>query len=109
MELSADCVADCQTNYTLFGKLSACRTPEKTVAEVRTSIYQFQQRLDNEFQQEAIGAALVEDDGDDEPLAPMPPKIEKATKPRAVAPKNFFESLFVSSRRPARPQLHAYI
>lgn len=106
MKLSADCVADCQTNFTLFGKLTGCRTPEKTVAEVRTSIYQFQQRLDSEFQQEAVGTTLVEDDAEEEPL---PPKIEKAAKPRVVAPKNFFESLFVSSRRPARPQLHTFI
>lgn len=73
---------------------------------MRTSIYQFQQRLDSEFQQEAVGTMLVEDDADDEPL---PPKIEKAAKQRVAAPKNFFESLFVSSRRPARPQLHAFI
>lgn len=100
------CSKDCQTNFTLFGKLTGCRTPEKTVAEVRTSIYQFQQRLDSEFQQEAVGTTLAEDDAEEEPL---PPKIEKAAKPRVVAPKNFFESLFVSSRRPARPQLHTFI
>lgn len=101
---------DCQTNFTLFGKHSACNTPEKSVAEVRTSIYQFQQRLDSEFDEHDGGMLDEEEEEEQAPLPAFPPKIEKPKKSHVAAPKNFFESLFTATtRRPVRPQLHTFI
>lgn len=110
------CSKDCQTNFTLFGKFTPGKTPQKTVDEVRTSIYQFQQCLDSEFQQiadDTITCTIVDEEDEDQTvrLELMLPKIDKPKKLKhQQQPKNFFESLFVTtSRRPLRPQLHKFI
>lgn len=87
------CSKDCHTNYTIFGGQSCCRTPDKSAAEIRTAIYQFQNKLDNEFEHKI----------DQEPVATIAPAFEitpPITPPvTKKAHHNIFASIFQSSSR----------
>jgi hypothetical protein len=100
---------DCQTHFTFFSSISTpSPSPEKTTAEIRTSIYDFQRQIDRED-------SIDEPDFANEYRAEMrkkfPPKDEKQKalkkKLQKKPPRNLFEAIF-SVPKPARPQLHAY-
>lgn len=81
----------------------AHKTPEKSAAEIRTSIYQFQQRLDGEeLACDSSGESVVSKDYSyDTPQKDI--KVKKTPSKRT----NFFDSLFTNPQ-PARPQLHTF-
>lgn len=42
-------LSDCHTTFTIFGRAHCYQTPEKSAAEIRSAIYQFQKKLDDEY------------------------------------------------------------
>lgn len=123
---------DCQTNRTLFGACTPSKPAEKTAAEVRTSIYEFQQRMDADYSNSNGNNTSTNDnfsslDEASKPSSMVLPnaaeginaqefpvdllvKKEKKVKSSKSRSGTFFDSLFnASPMRSVRPQLHAFI
>lgn len=94
----------------LFYKISApAKAAEKTTAEIRHSIYNFQQKIDDDHHQ-----TQVKKPRDPAKRVDVFPPLEKEPKP--IEAKNTkgggvrydLLNAFFTNPRPARPQLHAF-
>eukprot|EP01040_Poterioochromonas_malhamensis_P018524 gene18524-21652_t len=91
------CSKDCHTTFTIFGKAHCYQTPEKSAAEIRSAIYQFQKKLDDEY-------SLPPTEDENAQVAPTAVTTSEENKPAAtmVSPlKKTNSSLFgnIFSRR----------
>ncbi len=96
----------------LFNKTGGQRSPEKTAAEVRTSIYQFQkQQIEDERkwqeQQQQQRERTKRIDAFPTLDKDAKPTAENVAKPTERARFDMFTGLF-NAPKPARPQLHAF-
>lgn len=88
---------DCHTTFTIFGRAHCYQTPEKSAAEIRSAIYQFQKKLDDEY-------SLPPAEEENAQVAPTTVTTSEENKPAAamVSPlKKTHSSLFgnIFSRR----------
>lgn len=95
----------------LFYKISApTKATEKTAAEIRHSIYNFQQKIDGDHYQ-----TPVKKPRDPTKRVDVFPPLEKEPKPMTEAKNSKgggvrydLLNAFFTSPRPVRPQLHAF-
>jgi hypothetical protein len=95
--LTSVLLTDCHTTFTIFGKAHCYQTPEKSAAEIRSAIYQFQKKLDDEY-------SLPPTEDESAQVAPTTVTTSEENKPAAtmVSPlKKTNSSLFgnIFSRR----------